>query len=312
MNFSDLPTVLDRSLYDDAMRFYTAKIARRADAVYLIGNVTYPGLSDLDLLVVTSNKRADNAQYFSTFCRLPDRYRTVFHHDPLIVPSSHLEVLAYTTHAPKQLLAGKDVLAGMSFLDSPQERWCKLLEGYCTYAVYVHAIESAGRCPGRRLVAKASSLRFSLRQLDILSDTNVADAYAAEIDGVRSTYFDREPHAALSQIWSAFRTAYDGLTAKLRAVLPLADGQAPEDFARSVFDGTAQFDRISPQYVRERSAAIDRYHEELVRMGLPFGQAFFWEAHGGRGRIFRQSGVHNRVYRVKYRLERMLDAARSS
>jgi hypothetical protein len=308
---TDFPVKVDRALYDEAAALYAAKVASRATAVYTIGNITFPGLSDLDLLVVTSAHQADNAQFFSVSYRLAERFDPVFLHNPLIVPGEHLDVLAYTTHQRRHLIGGKDVFAGASFVETDEERWCKLLEGYCTYSTFVALVESTQSIRGRRLIAKASSLRFSLRELDALCGTAHAQAYARELDDIRSSYFSRDPAEALAAAWHEFKRMFDEMTRSLREILNLDRNQPIDDFARRVFRGGIRLDRIDAKYLAARSLAIDRYHEELAAMRLPFGQVFFWEAHGDRARLYAQGPVHNKLYRAKYKLERMLDAAKN-
>lgn len=312
MNIYDLPVRVERALYDDAMHEYAAKVAGRADAVYATGNINYPGLSDLDLLVVTSSKRADNPQYFSAMHRLPHVYGPILLHDPLVVPAQHKQVLRYTTHRNIRLIAGRDVLRGVAFLDTPEERWCRLLESYCTYAAFVASVESTQTCRGRRLIAKTSSLRFSLREMDALHGTQYAEPYGRRLDELRFTYYFRDPVETLGEAWKIFRDAYQTLTAWLESELGLCPGEKVDDFARRFFSGNARFDVVSAGYVQQRSAEIDAYHEGLARLQIPFGQMFFWEAHGVRGRMFRQRRLQNTVYRIKYKIERMLSPAHAS
>lgn len=306
MNFYDLPKKVDRSLYDDAMRDYAQRVQARTHAVYSTGNITFPGLSDLDLVVVPTCRKADNAQFLSAMDRLPPRYAPILLHDPMVMPLAHKSVLRYTTHRKLKFVAGEDVLSGITFVDTPEERWCKLLEGYCTYATFVASMKSTAASRGRRLIAKASSLRFSLRETDELCGTNDAPRYEQAIDSIRSNYFSLEPFETLNRVWRIFEDAYGIWTAALREVLPVADGESVQDFARRLFAGEAEFNKISSDYVCKRSAEIDAYHQELFRLRIPFGQMFFWEAHGGRARIYRQTRAHNVIYRAKYKLQRML------
>lgn len=306
MNFYDLPKKVDRSLYDDAMRDYAKRVRSRVRAVYSTGNITYPGLSDLDLVVVPYRRRADNAQFLSAMDRLPPHFAPILLHDPLVMPVAFKSVLRYTTHRKLKLVAGEDLLSDITFIDTPEERWCKLLEGYCTYATFVDSMKFTDGSRGRRLIAKASSLRFSLRETDELCGTSFAPRYESEIDAIRANYFSLEPLATLNRAWDIFEDAYAAWTASLQEVLPVGDGERVQDFARRLFDGEAEFDKTPAGYVRKRSAEIDRYHEELFRLRIPFGQMFFWEAHGGRSRIYRQTRAHNVIYRAKYKLQRML------
>jgi hypothetical protein len=312
LDLYDLPSRVDRSLYDDAMHEYANAVAPRAEAVYLTGNISYPGLSDLDLVVVTSCRCADNAQFLSSMYRLPARYKPILLHDPLVIPANHKHVLQYTNHCNLRLIAGNDVLSGTTFVDSPAERWCKLLEEYCTYAEFFDSVESTARCRGRRLIAKASALRFGLRDMDNLCATSLALEYEHQIDAIRADYFSREPIETLKNIWGKFKAAYLEWSMALREMLPLNQNESIQDFARRVFSGAGKFDKVPAEYARRRSAEIDRYHDELAHLRIPFGQIFFWEAHGKRSRIYRQSTLNNTIYRAKYKVQRLLAASASN
>lgn len=309
MNIVDFPRRADRALYEAATRAYAAKVARRARAVYRTGNINYPGLSDLDLLVVPSRRRADNAQYFSALYRLPAPYHRILLHDPFVIPAEHKTVLRYTTHRNLQLLGGEDVFREVAFIDTPAEGWCKLLEGYCSYAAFVKDVSSSGRVPGRRLVPKASSLRFSLRQMDALTGGTHAPEYEHIIDEMRGRYYSSDPIPTLLAMWDVFHDAYRMLEAWLAAVLPLTEGEAVDDFIRRLFCGQAYFKDLSSEYVAARSREIGDYYEAVARLRIPYGQIFFWEAHCVRARKHEQSGLTNMLYRIKYKIERTLTPA---
>jgi hypothetical protein len=311
LNLFDYPKKLERALYDQAARAYAGKVSKRARAVYVVGNITYPGLSDLDLLVITGIRRRDNAQYFSPVHRMHERFEPVFLHGPLVVPAVAMDALRFTTHGRRRLLAGEDVLRGCEFVETPAEQWCKVLEGYCTYAAFVRVAESGQPLRARRLIAKASSLRFTLRQVDALCGSDMALDYGTAIDDVRAAYFDTEPGAAVLSVWQLFRNAYDRMTAVLRTLLPLRADENIDDFARRLFSGSASFDRTPEAYLVDRCFAVDQYQTALKRLDIPFGQMFFAEAHQDRWALYRQPSFQYGLYRVKYKIERMLDARRA-
>jgi hypothetical protein len=309
MNIVDFPRRAQRSLYESATQAYAAKVAGRARAVYRTGNINFPGLSDLDLLVVPSCRRADNAQYFSALHRLPAPYHHILLHDPFVIPAEQKAVLRYTTHRNLQLLAGEDVFADVAFVDTAAEDWCKLLEGYCSYAAFVKSVASSGQVRGRRLVPKASSLRFSLRQMDALSGSSYAPEYERIIDEMRGRYYASDPVSTLLTMWEVFNDAYRTLESWLSMLLPLEHGEAVDDFIRRLFCGRAYFKNLSSEYVLARSADIDEYYEAVARLHIPYGQIFFWEAHYVRAHKHEQSGLANVLYRIKYKIERALTPA---
>jgi hypothetical protein len=241
--------------------------------------------------------------------RLPIKYAPIFLHDPLIIPRKHTGVLRYTTHRNLRLLHGRGVFAQVQYVDSAQERWCKVLEAYCTYAAFLASVRASQGCRGRRLIAKASGLRFPLGDLDELCGTQDAQAYTARIDDIRATYFRSDPAPALMEAWHLFCQAFDTMTRTLKNVLPLRGQESVDDFARRFFGGRAQFELVDSQYVAERTGAIQAYFMELQNMRIPFGHAFFREAFATGGVTYRQGGMQSRAYRLRYKLERMFDTA---
>ena len=97
MNVVDLPEHATRGLYDEAISRYAAMVKGRAVGVHRVGNVRYPGLSDIDLLVVTEHEGVDNRYFFSALQRLPQRFHRLFLHEPFILPAWSLRVMRSTT-----------------------------------------------------------------------------------------------------------------------------------------------------------------------------------------------------------------------
>ena len=52
LRVEQLPLPVDRSLYQEAIDTYLELSHKHIAALYVFGNIRYPGLSDLDLLVV--------------------------------------------------------------------------------------------------------------------------------------------------------------------------------------------------------------------------------------------------------------------
>jgi hypothetical protein len=309
MKITDLPLQVRPQLYDAAMRAYAAKVAKRARAVYRTGNINFPGLSDLDIVVVPGRRHADNAQYFSALYRLPAIYQGILLHDPFVIPAEHKNVLRYTTHRNLQFVSGEDLLQDVAFVDSPAERWCKLLEGLCSYTAFIKAAQTTGHARGRRIVPKASSLRFTLRQMDALSGSHYASEYERTIDTLRAGYYSSDPMETLLAVWDVFYDAYLTVGAWLRTTLALERDEALDDFARRVFCGAAQIRDVPADYVLARSAEINDYYEAVARLRIPFGQIFFWEAYFERGHKHRENVISNLLYRMKYKIERVLTPA---
>jgi hypothetical protein len=279
--------------------------------VYLTGNISYPGLSDLDIVVVASKARADNAQYFSVAHRLPRVYDPIFLHDAFVVPPEHASIFRYTTHRNLRLVAGKNTLPPVEYVDTPAERWCKLLEGACTYAHFVSSVESSECIRGRRLVAKASSLRYTLREMDALRGSAYAGGYANAIDEIRANYYARDPHVTMPQLWEIFSDGHRTLAQWLSSVVPTQNGETVAQFARRFFIGQRHFEAVPQDYIARRRADLNAYHDALAALKIPYGSiagGWFRVAQGRSGPIYRQPRLHSGLFRLTYRIGRMVAA----
>src|SRR5215469_15573809 len=81
--FINFPTILDRSVYDRAVRSYVAAVASRSSAIYLV--------------VVVKTPAWDNNQFFSPYVRLSKQYTRLFHHEPRFLPETCIEAITYSS-----------------------------------------------------------------------------------------------------------------------------------------------------------------------------------------------------------------------
>ncbi len=207
---TDVPQACDQALYDEAAGHYAELVRARAKAVYRIGRTAYPGLSGIDLLVVTDRIGIDNRYYFSALNRLPRRYHPLFLHEPYILPAWSLRIAQHAPTGSRALLAGRDVLHSYVPSDSPDERWCRLLEAYCSYAAFVQRIRECGALKGRLTVSVAIEFRETLAQASRLFGPFETQGYSQEIDALLAGFFkpeDRTPQRAgrLGSLHEEFR-----------------------------------------------------------------------------------------------------------
>lgn len=308
MNVVDLPRAAQRSEYDEAIARYTELVQSRAIAVYRVGNVRFPGLSDIDVLVVTDRCSLDNQYFYSAMQRLPQRYLRLFLHEPFVLPAWSLRVMRHTTHYAPALLAGRDVLRAYPPSDEPDERWCRILEGYCTYAAFAQRVRETQTLKGRMTVAVASAFRYQLADAQALFARDDAQAYAAHMDRLRAGFFERErPEDAVREAWEFFAQAFDAFDASVRTDLGVSGGADAVVKARALLRGDIETPLFDREYAFRRAQAIDGYHKDLAAMGFPYGYLFFIAAHPGAvhsrpGASLVREMVRN-IYRVRRRLE---------
>jgi hypothetical protein len=293
VNVYDLPRLASRDAYESAVASYVAAVAPRASAVYQVGNLTYPGLSDIDLLVVPDRPRADNQYYYSASARVPRPYEPFFLHEPFVVPQTVADVMRYTTHAHRRLLAGTDVLSAQVPTDDPDAAWCRVLESYCAYASYAARTRAGRTLNGRWCIAIASAMRFFLIDFDRIFSTSYSQSYARSIDAIRATAFEGDVRDAILCAWEQFIATFDVAERNLAHHLGVDEASLCAA-ARGLLSGGRRRD------------AIARYHDELERFGFPYGHVFLVAAYDDAVRTVRPPPYARYVCRNYYRIQRRL------
>jgi hypothetical protein len=307
MNVVNVPQPANHALYDEAMTRYADMVRPRAISVYRLGHVRYPGLSDIELLVVTNRTGFDNRYYFSALHRLPQRYCALFAHEPFILPAWSLRVMQYTTHRDRALLAGHDSLHAYSPNDSSDERWCRMLESYCAYAAFIARTKQSEMLTTRMVISAASAFRYVLEDAAQLFAPFDAHAYGSEIDAIRTRFFareDREPEVLGA--WNLLLEHFDRFDAALRSWFDVHDTTGAAAKARALLRGEepcAAFDR---EYAFRRGREIDGYFQELASLGFPYGNLFHSAAHPGGLRQPHDTPVVTNLVRNFYRVRRRL------
>lgn len=306
VNVIDVPQAANRALYDEAITQYAQLVRPRARAIYHVGHVRYPGLSDIDLLVVTDRIGIDNRYYFSALHRLPRRFHSIFLHEPFILPAWSLRAVQYTTHYSPTLVAGRDVLHSYMPGGSQDERWCRMLEAYCSYAGFVARTQESGTLKGRLTVSVATAFCHTLADAAQLLAFD-AQTYAHDVDSIRSGFFERtDPASEVRAAWDAFAASFERFDEHLRAWLGSADREATVAEARALVRGEETCDAFDREYAFRRARDIDGYHQELASLGFPYGHLFFIAAHPGAVRRLPGIPVLTSLVRNIYRVRQSL------
>ncbi|HYK52705.1 MAG TPA: hypothetical protein VEV38_04175 [Candidatus Eremiobacteraceae bacterium] len=305
--FVDFPRRLDVSMYDEAVERYARAVKSRAVAVYHGGRVRFPGLSDIDLLVVVDDRPVwDNEEYFSPFVRLPRRYHELFHHRPHFVPRSCIGTLAFSTFAyrsrvktsfgaddagfRRRLVVGEEVVP--KHWPLPNDSWylCSLFETAITARLRFDHFRSSMRLSVRRLASMAATFRFPLRQLDELNGTSYERSYSAIVDRARAELIDADGdwHAAAGVLYTLYAATLSGFE---RSIADLAHARADEPAAhaaREILAGRRTIDAIEPSYFAARHSAIKTYFELLRRTKISGLTIFVREPYRTEVRLYRQ------------------------
>ncbi len=306
MNVVDLPQPAPRELYEEAIACYVKMVRARARAVYRVGNVHFPGLSDIDLLVVTDRKTFDGRYYFSALQRLPRRFLRLFLHEPFIVPAACTEVMRHTTHYKPVLLSGEDVVRAFPPDDADAERWCRMLESYCSYSVFAERIRTNETLRARFTIAVTSAFRYLLADAAKLFADLDAAGYAAEMDAIRSQFFEsEEPHALVCHAWERFAQRFQQFDSILRERLGTHARMQTIERARALLRGDVATELFDRSHAVKRAQTIERYYDALRTLGIPYGGLFFIAAHPEAVRAVPETAVTTLVHNF-YRVRRTL------
>lgn len=307
MKIVDLPRPAPAALYGAAILQYVRAIRSRAIAIYQVGNVRFPGLSDIDVLVVTDSAAADNRYFFSAFARLPQRYERLFLHEPFIVPANSARIVSHTSHSGARLLAGRDVLAPwLSVQPSKDERWCHMLESYCAYAAFAARCREQQHLRGRMTVAVASALRFLIRDANALLGHPLSVDYEARIDALRTGFFDGDPVAGVLAAWELFCEGFEEVDAAVRRAIGCAPHEDAAAASRALLHGERTCENVQREFAFRRARSIAAYQGDLAAMGFPYGHLFFAAAFPSPVVPFAPHPVLGNLVRNAYRVKRRL------
>ena len=302
MMIDDLPRAVLVSDYEATIRLYSMKVRSRATAVYQVGRVRFPSLSDIDLIVVVNRSLPDNNQFYSISTRLPHRQRRLFLHDVFILPHDLLEVIRHTSHNRRRLILGSDVLEQLSQNKRVEERWCKLLESYCNYVVFCARV-SRQDVSGRLVVAVANSLRYGLEDLDMVFHTDEAEPYGAYIDQLRNDILvdPNRTDQIFQAVWTRFNNGVETIENCLRQEFGIRDRGALLERAKAMLGGSTTISGLDQNYIFNRKALIGRYYSELRRLRLSFGSLFYFAAYESAQTCpYRQPALAKAAGKIRY------------
>ena len=305
--FVDFPRRLDAAMYDEAVEIYGRAVKPRAIAVYHGGRVRFPGLSDIDLLVVVDDRPVwDNEEFFSPFVRLPRRCHELFHHRPHFVPRSSIDALAFSTFAYKprtgiaggdddagfkrRLIAGEDVVP--KSWPPPSDSWyvCSLFETAITAQLRFDHFRGSPGLSVRRLASMAATFRFPMQQLDELRGTSYAGMYSAIVDRAREELLDADGdrRAAASVLLTLYEATLAGFLRSVGDLAGARPGEQAAHAAREALSARRAVASIEPSYLAARRAAIHTYFERLRRAKISGLTIFVREPYRTEVRLYRQ------------------------
>ena len=321
--FEQYPARIDPSVYDDAVAHYTAAVSARAGAVYQAGNVRYPGLSDIDLVVVVRRPAWDNNQYFSPFVRLPKGERDLFHHEPRFVPESCLDAIGFSScvHAAstdavdlrgsfgsrRRLIWGSDLL-GSNAVDVSSTDWqrCRVLEIAFTLHRVVEELERTASVSVVKLMSKATALRYPMRHLHDLLGVSRDNAYEQRIDQARTALLESrsligDRRRVAAGVYDLFLNTARRYDVNVRTLFELTPGEPTHAAAAAMLAGARPAPGVDPAYIAARLETTARYNAAQREYRLSTGSIFATKPYNGEYRRYEQPFVHRLASNARWR-----------
>ena len=328
--FRNFPEPLDRGTYDDAVAQYAALVGERAAAVYQVGNVSYPGLSDIDLVVVVDRPAWDNNQYFSPFVRLAASYRPLFHHEPRFIPMTAIDALEYSScvHASpshrgderpgtfgsfRRLIAGTDVL-GDRAVDVSSLSWqhCRVLEVAFLFHRVLAGIVTRRQIDVVKLVSRATGLRYAMRHLHDLLGVSRDEEYERRVDESRRALLETgrtvtENQRTAASVLRMLESASQRYESNVRTLFGISKTEALMTAAAAILRGVRKTPAIGAQYLAARHGAMRRYHDAQRRFCLSSGSIFATKPYQGSIKPYAQPVASRLASSVRWRAAHVFD-----
>lgn len=171
LRYIDRPIPVPASLYAEAVEFIGNHYRNPAEirAVYRFGNISNPGISDLDILLVFKNDvRSDN----NVLDQLPDKFRPLFTHGIMAMKEDHFSLnRLYTIWSDHQLIAGTELTVS-HIRNQEEEKMLKTqtaLEFLAANYIDLKVQLSYGVVKLRALLQHLKGIRYDLEYLEIKS-----------------------------------------------------------------------------------------------------------------------------------------------
>lgn len=237
-------------------------------ALYRAGNINFPGLSDLDLLVVPRD-RAFAPLMLSVMHVLPKKFHSILLHNPWIIPQQQLAIYRYSVLTNVTLVYGEPVLSPHTPSCSPENTACDVLERLYNYSVFWRQQDSLNFVDVRFCIAVCSSLRFTVKGLasqGIATDPN----YAAAFDAMRESFMQDKYVSRVLGTIDYSRHVYKLCVRSVREAWGI-NAENREEVVSAITGGVAFSHSLNSKIIRERFHAISQYLSDLAHLKYWYG-----------------------------------------
>jgi hypothetical protein len=294
LRVENLPCPVDPSLYQEAAEAYLELSHKYIEALYVFGTTTYPGLSDLDLLVVPKDVYLAPL-HVHLRDRLPPRFDPIIEHEVFVVPEGQIAACRYMRPGPEgfRLVYGRDVLGGVTVDGSAVTTLCETLEYVHNKLVFLANLRRTGVLNARSCVRVFNSHRYNTQRLAQLGLTE-ENGYGTTIDALRTQLATAPAADVIVQMYRSFEKAVSSSASVLQALLDVDPRSVGQVAAVSQGRVTVPCARFHMHEARKRAEALTAYLQDLVRRNYWYGFPFL-------ARLFPSPSTNSRLERALYR-----------
>ncbi len=272
LRVENLPLPVAPALYPEAIDSYLERSHRHIEALYVFGTTHYPGLSDLDILVVP---KGDYLAPLNLHLqgRLPRRFDAIIEHEAFVLPRSQVRACRYLGWAGLQLAHGPDVLAAVGTDISRTAVLCETLEFVHNKLVFLANLRRTGVLNAASCIRLFNSQRYNLRQLAQLGLMQ-EDGYGDAIDALRTQLLVAPSADLVLEMYRIFETAMTRCARALQSRFDLDPSSASQVAAVTQGRVAVPFEGYRIADARARAEVLASYLQELVRQNYWYGFPF--------------------------------------
>lgn len=273
-SITEMPEPIDKTLYDVLVKRFVEQSSGYVQTLYSAGYTNFPGLSDIDLLVIPQ-KRLLSPLMLRLEKRFPQKFSSIIHHHPFILPEENRDVFRYSFLENLKLVFGRDQIATVVPEHNVTTMCAAIVEGFYSYNRFYETLKSQQQLRARYCVPIFSSFRFTLR-LCQACDILLPQDYGVRFDILR-TKLMAEPDPAI--VWEMYQIFENALT-KVRHLFQEEFDFDPESVTQIqhpkalISSGLVDHDI----WFRRRQA-IQHYQDTLSRLNFFYGSLFTTETY---------------------------------
>ena len=195
--FSNFPVRYELKDYQEIRDRYIRRVAKLADvkAIYQLGDISVPGISDIDLMVVLNDKLQDSSFKDYTVQSLGGRSRYLFMHNPFIVDESLFSSFSLFPYA-ERMKAIKVSDEEFSFKDvsikaEPINRIADVIDNTGSLLRSFTFMLTSGYCPVRSTLVKLNALAINIDDFNKITGKSRQswDEFSNQIKVLRKVWF---------------------------------------------------------------------------------------------------------------------------